>query len=116
MGVNQQIGGLLPRCFLWNDLDPRPNSSNRALEDINLVRFTYDILRRRADEPVQVAGLDFLRIDDADLSYPNVRELLSDVTAAAAGADDQRARVGQKSLGVPPQEALPAKIVGRRVG
>jgi len=57
---------------------------NEALCDIDLCRAFDDVVLGGADEPIQVACFDVLRIDQAKMPDAGVRKLLCDVRTAAA--------------------------------
>jgi len=92
------LPGLLP----GHHFNPRPNIADVPVGDFHFGRFVLHVESGRPDQAIEVARLDLLRVNDSDVTYADVRELLADRRAAAPGAYHKRTNVGEELIGVRP--------------
>lgn len=83
----------LPLGFFGTDLGPRANAFYHAPSDFDFRNFIIDISFGCANEAIKIARFNPVRIDQSVMANAYVGELLSDVLAAAAEANNRDAQV-----------------------
>src|SRR5215469_4106011 len=110
MRVLKVIGCELPLRLNSFDSDPWADGLDHSFCDVNLRSACPNVSLRRPYKSIEVAGLDFLRINQTNVSYPKVSQLLCNMRAAATQATNDDTSTRQNFLRIWAKKALPAKV------
>ena len=94
----KMLWSILPAASMCIDLWIPYQRADHPRGDVGLGRAPSDVLERRAHETVQIGVFDEVCVIENEALATYVRELLHDVRASAAQADDAEDRVGEPFL------------------